>query len=248
MNWQKTYLNQILSGKGQAIIDTMLYFAQCSCQEFSVYQESHMLNSIRTLMEYLLRNVMISQHPKIFGNNWNLKSVELTFVSNLLKKLLTSVQDLTSNESACLCHIELVFDRLTTVEQSASRVPTLVFTYDLHKWFKVFVRMLRQIEHKHIFKQHNCDQSASKLKKESLIVTTTGTIPLSNLGRGRRNGPKDLDKSDMEVVLQILVPKAFVSLYDANETAGVEKCVNKVIKLFEQFLAIEKESFNWSPP
>ncbi|ETO04311.1 hypothetical protein RFI_33087 [Reticulomyxa filosa] len=99
---KKTYLNQILSGKGQAIIDALLYFAQCSCQEFGVYQESHVLNSIRTLMEYLVRDVMISQHPKIFGNNWSLfistwfttnggwgKSVEITFVSNLL----ASVQD-----------------------------------------------------------------------------------------------------------------------------------------------------------
>ncbi|ETO01735.1 hypothetical protein RFI_35702, partial [Reticulomyxa filosa] len=38
-NWQKTYLNQILSGKGQAIIDTLLYFAQCSCQEFTNLSE-----------------------------------------------------------------------------------------------------------------------------------------------------------------------------------------------------------------
>ncbi|ETN97777.1 hypothetical protein RFI_39749, partial [Reticulomyxa filosa] len=230
-NWQKTYLNQIISGKGQAIIDALLYFAQCSCQEFSVYQESHVLNSIRTLMENLVRDVMISQHPKIFANNWSLfvstwfktnggwgKPVELTFVSNLLKKLLTSVQDLTSNESACYATLNL-YSIVLQLWNNLSHAFRLVFTDDLHKWVKVFVQMLRQIEHENTFSNHTTVINFNVAVIWIPLSPQPGQFPYLILAEAVETGQKTWVNLAWKLFCKDSY-KSILSLYDANETAG----------------------------
>ncbi|ETO31644.1 hypothetical protein RFI_05475, partial [Reticulomyxa filosa] len=290
-SWQRLCVIQILRGNGAVICDSLLYFMRHPCEELDVTQYSCTLNNvIEDCLKRVIKSIMVAHYPKMFESNWSAfvqawykknggwgKAVELTFVSYFLNKLLECMQEMTNKESACYSTL-CFYSAVVQLWNNLCYAFRMVFMDDLHKWVKVFVQALQQVQHQHTFSKYarrlfnitvvwnliekvvNLPEfvmpvSLVNLKKKPSLAPRRGQFPYLILVEAAETSHQFKKKKYIYAyILWVDLAwkwfckepyQSILSLYDKNESEALNNCVDRVIRLFELFVATQKDAFSW---